>query len=348
MSPTLVHRADRQAALLAEWVRTRQRIARLEARALELLAGRLELMDEDVAEFPLHRDAIWRSMVAEFSATGRLARGGVEIAFTDAHALMDFPVLRDSFSAGTVSVAHVQEILRASGVVVQAVTDGTVEPGVLRLYEAGALEFAENETPARTRAHVRELAAALAGSTAIKRHEDARAEREVTVRTLGEGLALLQAVLPEHLAVAILDRLTQLARHQQRHPGDRPPTLPDDVTEEHRHEQTIFGSGGTFTRDPFENDDEEYWAHVERMITDGPQVVQVPPDSRTLDQIRADVLSDPLLSAAPSEVQGAGLESIRGTVQVTVAATTLAGLDDRPAQLDGHGVLHPDVPEPHR
>src|SRR5690606_24856642 len=32
-----------------------------------------------------------------------------------------------------------------------------------------------------------------------------------------------------------------------------------------------------------------------------------------------------------------------GTVQVTVAATTLAGLDDRPAQLDGHGVLHPDA-----
>ncbi|GAA5144906.1 hypothetical protein GCM10025768_01350 [Microbacterium pseudoresistens] len=37
------------------------------------------------------------------------------------------------------------------------------------------------------------------------------------------------------------------------------------------------------------------------------------------------------------------MEGIRARIQVTIAATTLAGLDDEPAELDGHGPLDPDI-----
>lgn len=382
-------RADRDTQrelLLAEWLEVRREINEREARASALLAQRAALMEEDVAEQPLHRDAIWRSMIAEFSAAGRMSKGSMEFAFTDAHALAAdaYPMLRDAFAAGKVTASHVREILRAASPVIEAIDDGTVDPGTLSLYETAGVVFAETESPMRTRAHVREVAAALAGLTIIERHERARSERAVTVRSVGDGLALLQVVLPEHLAVAIMDRLTQMARHQKQHPGDREPNLrtPEEDDADARDPRTfdeddidaifgdsatfsdeaIFSDGDTFTRDPFHgegyyhegiyvppDDDpfggdlDAYWAHVERMLETGPQPIQIPADERTLDQIRADLLTDLLLAADPTEVHGTGLESIVARINVTVNATTLTGDDDQPAQLDGHGELHPDI-----
>ncbi len=143
----------RQRELLDEWVETRAEINRLEARAAALLAARIEVMDADVAAAPVHREAIRRSMVAEYSAAGRTAKGTVEQAFADARALHDdFPNLRESYAAGRVSAGHVREILRAAGPLIQAIICGEATSSDWTLYEAAALEFAETEAPARTRA----------------------------------------------------------------------------------------------------------------------------------------------------------------------------------------------------
>lgn len=64
-------------------------------------------------------------------------------------------------------------------------------------------------------------------------------------------------------------------------------------------------------------------------------------DGRTLDQIRADVLTDLLLTATPTE--GEGLDAIRATVQVTVPADTITGLGDDAAFLAGYGPVDPDT-----
>jgi hypothetical protein len=350
MSVDVIAQLEAQAALLAEWVETRRRIAALEARSAALLARRAKLMDEDVAAQPVHRDAIERSMIAEYSAAGRIATGSAAQAFADARFLdADFPTLREAFHAGRVTAAHVREIVRAAFPVHDAIRNGAIDEDMLTAYETAALAFAETEAPARTRAHVREVAAALAGSTLTERHEAATAERTVTVRPVGDGLALLQAVLPEHLAVAIMDRLTQMGRHQKRHPEGREPMLPvdEDVLEaeaaDSRHDSAIFGTGGTFTRDPFEDDLAAYWKRADRMVADGPQIIHIPEDARTIDQIRADLLTDLLLGATPTEAQGTGLGNITANVQVTVNATTLTGADDLPALLDNHGPLHPDI-----
>lgn len=66
-------------------------------------------------------------------------------------------------------------------------------------------------------------------------------------------------------------------------------------------------------------------------------------DTRTMDQLRADILTDLLLTAIPSAVTSTGLESVRATVNVTVAATTLAGEDERMSEFEGHGPMLPDV-----
>ncbi|MBD8013043.1 hypothetical protein H9633_12145 [Microbacterium sp. Re1] len=115
MATTSIDPFARQRELLDEWLDVRAEINRLQARAATLLAQRVEVMDADVATAPMHREAIRRSMVAEYSAAGRMAKGAVEQAFSDARALRD-----------------VREILRAAGPLIQARSGGTATEGAVR------------------------------------------------------------------------------------------------------------------------------------------------------------------------------------------------------------------------
>lgn len=327
---------EQRAELLDSWVEKRRQIARLEAEASCLLAERMRLDSADGDEHPYHRDSIHRSMIAEYSAAGRVAQGSIEYAFTDAAFLeRGHPRVQEGFREGAVTAAHVREIVRAAGVIREAVNNGRADAEALRQYDIAAVTIAERETPARTRVHLKALAAVLAGSTTTERHARAESERTVTVRPAGDGLAVLTAVLPEHLAAAIMDRLTQLARaviagRTDHEPALEPiddgenPIYPEDLAPDSasRDDYAIFGEA-TFTTDP--------------------TVERVSADARTIDQVRADLLIDLLLAANPSAANGSGLDNIRGRIHVTVAATTLAGDDDRPAELDGHGPLHPDI-----
>lgn len=344
---------ERRLALLDEWTAKQREIAALQAEASALLASRWDLWREEVAAAPQHRDAIERSMIAEYAAAGHIAHGSIALAFNDAHLLAtEFETVRESFAAGRVTPGHVRAILREAAPVREAVDAGAVDAGTLLLYEAAVLETAENETAARTRVQARRIAAALAGSTTVEQHERAAADRAVTIRSIGDGLVLLQAVLPEHLGVAILDRLTKMARHMQQHPEDRDPEfgppepeevgldpdtlLPMDIGAPDAGDGAIFGSH-TFTADPFDLPLDP------RSHDDSPCIIHVPADTRTIDQLRADLFTDLLLASRPTDAHGTGLENIHATIQVTVAATTLAGADDRPAELDGLGPLLPDV-----
>ncbi|WP_312169537.1 DUF222 domain-containing protein [Microbacterium sp.] len=347
---------EERGRLLDEWVETRREIAVLEARASELLVQRIAVRDADVVEHAWHREAIHRSMIAEYAAAGRVSTGSVEYAFTDARTLSrTLPTTRAAFAAGVISVGHVREIVRASMIVSEAIDDGTVSADTMGLYEAAVLVFAEKETAARTKAHARQVAATLAGVTLVARQRKAAQERCVQVRSVGDGLALLTAVLPEWIAEGILDRLTQMAREIARTRDDRDPHLPphDDGGEGYRDLRdfspddpeydayvtsgVIFGESDTFTTDPLTGRRDP--------MTDptSPDIEHLEDDTRTIDQIRADVLADLLLAATPSPENGSGLENITARIQVTVAATTLTGDDDHPAELDGHGPLAPEI-----
>ncbi|WP_292791774.1 HNH endonuclease signature motif containing protein [Microbacterium sp. UBA7513] len=339
------------------WTEARRRIAALEAEAAELLVAQIAFHDEDVAAAPHHRDAIHRSMVAEFATAAHLSTGTMEFAFADALALSTaLPRVREAFHTGALSSAHVREIARASAIVDEAIRNRVVAPETMGLFETAVLVVAEAETAACTRVHARRVASALVGETITERHRRAADERCVTVRSVDDGLAVLTAVLPEWAAVAIADRLSQLTRtvirardagpardagtardaasgsdeatprlapaHHEVLTADRVAT--DRPCGEARSDPTISSvDGDTYALDP--------------------EAEVAPSDTRTWSQVQADLLTDLLLTADPSAVEGDGLIGVRGRLQVTVAATTLAGLDNRPAELDGHGALHPDI-----
>lgn len=341
--------------LLDDWLEKRRQIAVLEAEAYGLLVERIAVHDADVADSPHHRDSIYRSMIAEYSAAGHLTTGSVEYGFTDARTLhRTMPTVRAAFEAGAITARHVREIVRAGEIVDDAVRAGRVEPDTMTLYETAAVVIAEQDTVARTGIRARKAAAALVGLTVVEKQRKATDERSVTVRSVDDGLAVLTAILPEWVAVAIHDRLTRMARQVARTRDEREPVLePTDAPADSRHLDDfspedprydayfdggiIVGEDGTFTTDPFTTP-------VDPMTDPtSPDIEHLAGDQRTFDQIRADLLTDLLLAADPSAVNGSGLENVSARIQVTVAASTLIGADDRPAEVDGHGPLDPEV-----
>ena len=329
--------------VLDAWTDKRRQIAALEAEAAELLMEQIALHDAEVSANPFHREAIRRSMVAEFAAAGHISRGSMDFAFADALALQaHLPAVRAAFADGSITSGHVREIARVSAIVAEAIRNGKADAEVISLFETAVLVVAEQDTAARTRSHARQVAAALIGDTVLDRHRRAAAERCVTVKSLDDGLALLTAVLPEWVATAISDRLSRMTHEIVRTRDDRDIVpLPWWFNDHH----------DTIAPDSFSLDDPCFEAYGDAVITsaDGdtfatdPEIEHLPADTRTWAQVQADLLSDLLLTADPSAAHGDGLDHIQARVQVTVAATTLAGADDRPAELDGHGPLDPDV-----
>lgn len=65
-----------------------------------------------------------------------------------------------------------------------------------------------------------------------------------------------------------------------------------------------------------------------------------PADERSMDQLRADIATDLLLTAAPEDcATGTGLAAIHATVQVTVPVLTITGASSEPALLSGYGPI---------
>jgi len=165
-------------------------------------------------------------------------------------------------------------------------------------YEAEAVDVARRESPGRTRATVTRLAEEHAPRTLSERHAQARTCRHVKVQDADDGMSLLTALLPSMVAHAAMDRLTTMAL-------------------------TVREAGRVAQDDG-------------RLVLDehGDRVR----DRRSLDELRADVLSDVLLtghaSTLASESSPTVAESVRPHVQVVIPAATLLGAD-RPGELAG-------------
>ncbi|MBN9185936.1 HNH endonuclease signature motif containing protein [Microbacterium sp.] len=171
-----------------------------------------------------------------------------------------------------------------------------------RRYEARALEVAEAESVPRTRAAVRAIAAAIDPAAVNASIEQAQRGRSVRVYDLADGMARLLADLPTHLAYAIHDRLTRIAHDVGTQRAVTPPTSSDPG---------------------------------------GADVATAPEsDERCTDELRADILSDLLLTSTTSaHGDPAVVQTIAGRIQVTVPVLTLAGVSGEPALLAGYGPI---------
>lgn len=245
---------------------------------MEVLAERAELLEYEAGPKIVHSSMAERSMIAEFSAAGRVSPGTMSVQFGNALALVrGFPETMRALRDGRISRRHAEVILEAAP---RESDDADAGATLRAAYEHDVLPYAEETTAPRARAHARAVTARLQPVTQEEAHRDARDEREVTVRPTADGMAQIIGVIPEILANAILDRLTAMAAAMD--------------------------------------------------------------DDRTMDQRRADLFCDLLLTAVPSTAIGTDMEAFRPTVQVTIAASTLTGRDDMMAGVDGIGPVHPD------
>ncbi|TXK16027.1 DUF222 domain-containing protein [Microbacterium wangchenii] len=175
-------------------------------------------------------------------------------------------------------------------------------------FERVVLEWAECETVARTRDYAQGLAEQMNPESITERFERADKGRKVSVTELGDGMVKVEAIVAAALGHGIHDRLTQQAR-------------------------AIRQSAADVIRERGEDDESAE-----------PTVV----DARTLDQTRADLLCDMLLTGQPAvdpttDTMPGGLGAIRANIQVTVPALTAAGADDRGASIDGKSPIDADT-----
>ena len=229
----------------------------------------------------------------------------------------DLPSTLDAWAAGVLSRPHVNAIMDAA----------TTVPVERRAeFDLLAVATAEALSPGRLRARLAVLAESVQPTSLADRHRTGRQTRGLRVIPGENGMSDLIATLPTVLAVAVHDRLTQQTRAiiDAREEPSAPVT---DVG--------LCGDGATA----------EAASHPA-----SPSSTE--PDARTMDHVRADLLADLLLTAAPDADptrtdDGPGtLGAIRARVQVVVPALTMLrpGREHlNPAELVGHGPVDADT-----
>ncbi|GAA3212043.1 HNH endonuclease signature motif containing protein [Microbacterium terregens] len=289
--------------LVTRVVENRAAIAALQADEASLLADAVDLMiartEERRVEGRLRtdNDLPLREICAELGSAMRMSDRTVQARIGDASTLLtSFRATHDAWRAGLIDAGHVAAIRDAGA--------GIGDAAERVRYERQLLDAAAHESPARLRALARVVAARIDPTSIDERHRVARANRDVRVIGLEDGMARLLADVPSTLAYAICDRLTQMA-HTVRDAGLPTPDISaDDV------------------------------------CTANAPASPHPPDSRSIGELRADILADILLTATPTaHGDRDALGAIGGRVQVTVPVLTAAGLSDEPALLAGQGPI---------
>jgi hypothetical protein len=190
--------------------------------------------------------------------------------------------------------------------------------------EARVLPRAPERTAAELRRDVRRAVAAVDPRDAQAKHEDAAAERRVAYQPDEHGMAWLSAYLPAPdaqtvwLAVqAVADRSAALAAAANRAAHCAAHRAVDGAARERCGPACAGGEDGT---------------------------EEAAGDERSADQRRADALTA-ICAAVLTGQQPAQLAALpawqgrRPAVQVTVAMSTLLGVDEQPADLDGYGPI---------
>ncbi|UGS25162.1 HNH endonuclease [Microbacterium resistens] len=307
-------------------------IAVREAEKAVLLGERVELLLREVPAGSAGFEQAERSMFAEISAALHLSRTAAAKALGTGWALRDrFPATMSALAQGRISARHASAIVQAA----QALD--LHDHAAHAAYEEQVIPYAAAETPARTEAFARSVAASVSPRTITERLTRARAGRRVTVTDADDGMSWLSLLLPSPIAHAVHDRLTGIGRQIRMLRAAEDCGAFDSLPGPDSPQGTDGAQGPDGTTPPTPAEWEELTG-FEHLVADLDEPLT---DDRTLDQIRADIAADLLLAATTDTLTETGTQAIRGTVQVTIAATTLHGDDDRPAEHDGHGPADP-------
>ncbi|GAA3013826.1 HNH endonuclease signature motif containing protein [Microbacterium aurantiacum] len=178
------------------------------------------------------------------------------------------------------------------------------DPAARAAYEKDVLAYAVKTTAGRVKPYAQQVADKLNPATVQERHDVAVCKQRVFVEDLPDGMSMLGVIGPSSEIHGIYDRTTQQGREIK---------------------ATDLRARREAAGQPVRDEGEPVWF-----------------DERGLDEIRADVLMDMLLTAAPTiDPTGGGLGAIRATVQVSIPATTLAGTTSGGAELNGKCAIDP-------
>ncbi|MGZ0069674.1 DUF222 domain-containing protein, partial [Microbacterium arborescens] len=256
-----------------------------------------------------------RSVAAEAAGMARLTdrrlQGEIDHAMT---VIDDYPAVFDAWVQRRIERGHVDVVVRV----------GAGVPDEVRSeYAEAAVAVCERDVPSRVRGTLEALAAKLHPQTFTERHKTAAAERCVRVFHGTDGMSNLVANLPTVIAAGMLDRLTQMGQ-----------SVKDARADDGGADGDGAGADAGARSDAGGVD-------VAGLAAD--------PDTRTMDQLRADILGDLVLGGAPvvdptyGSDQAGGLGAIRARVQVAVTAETLMGRDENPAEAAGAGLVDADT-----
>lgn len=318
-APTPIGSTTRLDTLVSDVLANRAALAELQAREAELLASAVDIVAAREAEVRSRgrfgSDLPLREVSAELAAALRLSDRTVQGRIGEAHRLVtEFPATFEAWRQARISDRHATVIADAGATF--------TEPDAREQYELLVLPIAETESAARLRVAAHALAAQIDPACARERQRLAEDDRCVGLFDLGDGMSRVFADLPAVRAHGIFDRLTQMAAAAQ-----DATRATGNASGDGSDLDLLFGGGD---------------GHADG--DDGGE----PDDPRTLNQLRADIFSDMLLTGTPTahgiasdagDSTNLGLGSIRGVVQVTIPVLTLAGVGDEPATLAGSGPI---------
>ncbi|BDV30641.1 hypothetical protein Microterr_13010 [Microbacterium terricola] len=289
-----------------EFVALRRQRARVEAAEIRLLA-RVGTLVAEVAGTGRATvgEMARRSLVAELACAVRMSEWTVTRLLTEATDLCArFGPVVDAVERGEISRQHAAVIHDAG----DRIDDHTDRAAYIR----AALDRAVGVTPGRLGPVVRVLAERFLHRTLAERHADAAGTRRVDVSDLADGMAALTLIAEAALVHGIEARLTDQARALR---NDSTDTTSDTDSDGDAADRAHTSGDGTADADP-----------------------------RTMDQLRADIVTDLLLTGTPDRaVAGDGIGGIRATVQVTIPVLTMTGAGTEPCLLAGHGPISPDT-----
>lgn len=295
----------------------RRRVAAAQADELRLLAQAQAIAAEQTARIPAaagrEREMPARAIAADIGGALRRSDRVVQERMHEAATLVSgFAATVASLASGAIDVGHVRAIQDAGRAI--------VEPSARARFEQAALAVAERETVGRAKPILAMLAQRIHPVPVEERHTEAATGRRVWVRDLDDGMAELAAVLPATLAYAIRDRLGQFAR---------------EITRARRARATAPGDGARGA-EPIDGS---------APATDASADDPVATDTRSTDQIRADVLADMLLTSNAAAPVAAGTipadATITAHVEIVIPLDTLTGKGTEPAELVGYGPIDP-------
>jgi hypothetical protein len=159
------------------------------------------------ASTPKSREMAHRSFISEIATSLKMAERTADKLIETARVLVtQLPETLTALSEGRLNQRHAQILV-----------DNVIglSPEARRQLELRMLPVAEKKTPSQFERSVRRTRERLNPESMIERQVAAVEERSVTVLPGQDGMAIVQAEVPVVLAVAIKNRITQIARSLQ-------------------------------------------------------------------------------------------------------------------------------------